>query len=619
MNLENLLDQIIALPKSDLTADNVKSLKRQFSKENNLKDLPTNIQLLKLYNNFVKQWKISKSTDIENVLKKRAIRSMSGIVPIQVLTKPYFCPWKCIFCPTDVTMPKSYINTEPGAMRALLNQFDPIKQVYNRLLSLTITWHATDKIEMIVLWWTWDVYPQEYKHDFIKSLYDACNTFDEFYSQIEVDADNPKAAKFTINDNLDIKYSTTLEEAQNINENSNHRIIGLTLETRPEFVTDKNCMLWRELWVTRIEMWVQSLFEDVLEANKRWNTLDQIKNAFHKLRQYWFKISTHFMPGLYKSTLQKDIDTFKIAYEDPHYKPDEIKFYPTSVIPNTELYDLYLKGEYKPMNDEDIEKVIYEVKTKYIPPYTRIKRLIRDIPSTEIVAGSNVTNLRQIVMDKISKQFSQDPKVRTNQYSRLIENFNDKVNSLEQLYDLLKNYDFDDETTTTFVLWWKINADSNRNFICLCTRCREIRNKIENWNSKIENNIDTNDIIVIRKYISSVWTEFFISFEDTLWYLYGFTRLLLPKQSESIDVEWLWKHTAIIRELHVYWQLAKIWEWSENKTQHKWIWTQLMEISETISKLIWYQKLSVISGIWVRGYYKKLWFNLEWTYMVKDL
>lgn len=613
--LETLLNQILNLSKEELTSDNIRKLKRDFSKQNKLTDLPTNIQLLKIYKKFISDWKIEKNIKLENLLKKRAIRSMSWIVPIQVLTKPYTCPGQCIFCPTDATMPKSYINTEPGAMRALLNEFDPIKQTYNRLLSLNITWHATDKIEMIVLGGTFDVYPMDYKIEFIKSLYDACNTFDEFYENIEVDAENPKAAKFTINEWLNIKYSETLQQAQDINESANHRIIWLTIETRPEFVTDKNCQFWRELWVTRLEIWVQSCFDDVLEANKRWNTIQQVRNALHKLRQYWFKFSTHFMPWLYKSTVEKDIETFKIAYEDIYLKPDEIKFYPTSVIPNTELYNIYIKWDYKPLDNDQIKFIIEEVKLKYIPPYTRIKRLIRDIPATEIVAWSDITNLRQIVMNELTKKFSIYENIRVQQYQRLYKNpkYFDKI---KELLNYIKTDEINEDET--FIIWENIDSNSPRNFVCLCTRCREIRNKNNNWELRI-NNWEWNSLLVIRKYQSSVWTELFISFEDNFWYLYGFTRLLLPKFEEAIEYPWLWKKTALIRELHVYWQLSKIWQSEEWETQHKWIWTQLMETAEYISKNANYQKLSVISWVWVKWYYKKLWYQNDWTYVSKDL
>lgn len=149
--MKSIILAIVHTKPQNRTFDLVTELKRDFSKKNKLQDLPSNIQLLQTYYSLLKAEKIIKDPQIEQLLKKRAIRSQSGIVSVQVLTKPFACPGKCIFCPNDPTMPKSYIKSEPGAMRALLNKFDPIKQVYNRLLSLTLTGHETDKIEMIVL------------------------------------------------------------------------------------------------------------------------------------------------------------------------------------------------------------------------------------------------------------------------------------------------------------------------------------------------------------------------------------------------------------------------------------------------------------------------------------
>ena len=220
----------------------MKRAKRDFAKKYNIADIPSNVDLLKHYRQLVSSGVYTKSSHLEILLKKRGIRSDSGIVPIQVLTKPFWCPGKCIFCPNDATMPKSYINTEPGAMRALLNQFDPYKQAYNRLLSLHLTGHATDKIEMIVLGGTWDVYPTDYKRDFLKGLYDACNTFDQFlekYEQFNIRGGSYDLAA------LDIEYPKTIEESMEINETAEHRVIGLTIETRPEYMTDENCQMRR--------------------------------------------------------------------------------------------------------------------------------------------------------------------------------------------------------------------------------------------------------------------------------------------------------------------------------------------------------------------------------------
>ena len=579
MNYESIIIQLTQVKTP--TLEFLKKLKNAFAEEQKMSDLPSNIQLLQKYRSMVKDWIIQSDKHIEEILKKRSIRSKSWIVAVQVLTKPFWCPGNCIFCPNDPTMPKSYIKTEPGAARALLNDFDPYKQVFNRLTSLSLTGHKIDKIELIVLGGTRDVYPQDYKTEFIKWLYDACNVFD----QLEIEQKSTdQNQRFAYNlKNLDkVKYSKTLQEAIEINQTAKQRIIGLTLETRPEYVTDENCNLRREMWVTRIEMGVQSLYDDVLEANKRGHTVEQIRQACHKLRQWAFKFSVHVMPGLYKSTYKKDLSTFEKLYDDKFLKPDEIKFYPTSVIPNTELFNLYKKGEYVPLATEEIKTLIEEVLLNVIPPYTRIKRLIRDIPATEIAAWSNVTNLHQLVDEELKTKLQWNKKLAQKFYARLCS-------------------------------WveWKCDFDtkSERNFVSLDTRSREIKNKTDL-------NLETN--LITRTYESSVWTEYFLSIEDSLGYIYGFTRLLLPsKKSALISVKWLWKEYAMIRELHVYWWMQKlgdIWD-----VQHTWFGKQLMQKAEEISKTQWYKKLSVISGIGVREYYRKLWYKLEWTYMVKDI
>ena len=514
-------------------------------------------------------------------------------------------------------MPKSYINTEPGAMRALLNNFDPIKQVYNRLLSLTLTGHKTDKIEMIVLGGTWDVYPDDYKEQFIKWLYDACNTFPEFYAKVQFDKD--KKYSYTIDKIEDITYPETIEESEKINESADCRMIWLTIETRPEYVDDKNCQFWRRLGVTRLEMGVQSLYDDVLDANKRWHSVQQAREAVHKLRQYGYKMSLHMMPGLYGSDYEKDVDSFRQLYDDPFFKPDEIKFYPTSVIPNTELYDLYLKGEYTPLETDVIQKLIKEVFLNTIPPYTRIKRLIRDIPSTEIVAGSSVTNLSQLTHADMKKTLKNTPEIQQF-YKRLYGDFV-VVDSLDDVLSLPQKTQNDTEIQT-YVVWIDPDMEHYRNFVSLDTRSREIRNrsldiqgmpKVDGWDD-IAN-------LIIRRYRSSMGREYFLSFEDGLWYLYGLLRLLLPDEGKTVDFAGLGHTTAMVRELHVYGQLA----WLQKKahelaaTQHTWFGSQLVAAAEKIAQHNGYEKLSIIAWVGVKAYYRKLGYGDEGTYVVKHL
>ncbi|RKW20330.1 tRNA uridine(34) 5-carboxymethylaminomethyl modification radical SAM/GNAT enzyme Elp3, partial [Candidatus Gracilibacteria bacterium] len=487
------------LKEKNLTSESLKDAQRAFAKSRNLSTLPSKSQILQAYFQLLEQGKIEKNADFELLLRKRAIRSLSGIVPIQVLTKPFPCPSRCIFCPNDPEMPKSYIKSEPGAMRAFLNQFDPLKQVYNRLYSLQQTGHKTDKIEMIVLGGTWDFYPRDYKIDFIKQLYDACNTFGALAIKNLTGTANWKYA-FEITNQDQIQLSSSLEEAIQINETAQHRIIGLTIETRPEFVTDQNCRDRRAMGVTRIEMGVQSTDDAVLDLNKRGHHLAEVEKALHKLRQYAFKFSIHIMPGLYGSTVEKDIQTFHDVYANPYLKPDEIKFYPTSVIPQTELYELYQQGKYEPITTEEISEIIETTFREIIPPYTRIKRLIRDIPATEISAGSNVTNLSQLMHEKLLKKYQKaDADFRSVFYHRLYENlqvFSDE----EEFFSVITNgtkgsvaipknaptgllrstrKDAQPASFQTYLLGKAPELSSFRHFVSLDTRSREVRNKKE--------------------------------------------------------------------------------------------------------------------------------------------
>ena len=601
---------ISLLKDKNLTPETLKDAQRTFSKKHNLNTLPSKSEILEVYFKLLKSWKIEKNEQFETVLRKRAIRSLSGIVPVQVLTKPFPCPSHCIFCPNDPEMPKSYIKSEPGAMRARLNQFDPLKQVYNRLYSLSQTWHKTDKIEMIVLWWTRDFYPDEYKTDFIKNLYDACNTFDDLKIENKKESSERKYAFKIINQD-EIQYSKSLEESITRNETAAHRIIGLTIETRPEFVTDENCIKWRAMWVTRIEMGVQSTDNEILDLNQRWHHIEEVHKALHKLRQYALKFSIHIMPWLYGSNVEKDIQTFKEVYSNPYLKPDEIKFYPTSVIPWTVLYKLYEEGKYSPITTDQISEIIATTFREIIPPYTRIKRLIRDIPATEIAAGSNITNLSQLMHEKLLKEYKSDTNTAEQFYKRIYENSENYSDETSMLNDVSSTAVQSDEIKT-FILWKSPDTTSYRNFVSLDTRSREVRNKKEK----------TKELnLVIRKYLSSVWEEYFISYEDELGYLYWFTRLLHPKEEFRLDIPWLWKTTALIRELHVYWALQGLEKDQEenNKVQHTWLWKNLLDIAEKLSKQLNFENLSVISWVGVREYYRKQGYQLEWTYMLKKL
>lgn len=481
---------------------------------------------------------------------------------------------------------------------------------------------------MIVLGGTRDVYPDDYKETFVKWLYDACNSFDAFFATVSLKKDQTRALKYSV-DEQNLTHPLTLEESLQTNESATHRIIGLTVETRPEYVTDENCRFRRKLGVTRLEIWIQSSDDNVLRANKRWHDYACSKAAIHKLRQYGFKMSVHLMPGLYQSDYEKDRQTFIDVYSDPEIKPDEIKFYPTSVIPNTELYDLYEAWTYKPLDTATITQLIRECFLNIIPPYTRIKRLIRDIPSTEIVAGSSITNLSQLTHQSLKKELKGSKEIQQ-LYERLYSNlsvYTSIDDYLNKQGNTLKELPTKDHKIVASIVWVEPDLYSYRNFVSLDTRSREIRQKheMQGWLPKPQIEKDPVVNLIIREYNSSVWREFFVSCEDRLGYIYAFTRLMLALPEQAIVWEWLGPDHAQIRELHVYGDVesirdsAKASEAGSATTQHIGFGKQLMRVAEKIAGHFGYHYLSVIAGVGVRAYYKKLGYDLVGTYMVKGL
>lgn len=304
--------------------------------------------------------------DFLSLIRMKPVRTLSGVTTVTVLTKPYPCPGKCIFCPTDVRMPKSYLPDEPGARRALEHAFDPYDQVFARLEALEAIGHPTDKVELLILGGTWSSYRRDYQEWFIHRCFEALNGV----------------------------ASDSLEEAQTRNETALHRNVGLVIETRPDHVTPGEMAWLRRLGVTKVQMGAQSLDDHILEINQRGHTAEETRRAVSLLRAAGFKIVLHWMPNLLGATLETDRTNFKRIWEG--ISPDEIKIYPTQLLENAELYSYWLRGEYQPYSTSELIHLIADVKTT-IPRYCRVNRVIRDIPSTHVVEGNKRTSLRQDV------------------------------------------------------------------------------------------------------------------------------------------------------------------------------------------------------------------------------
>ncbi len=307
-------------------------------------------------------------------IRMKPVRTLSGVTTVTVLTKPYPCPGKCIFCPTDVRMPKSYLPDEPGAMRGLQNEFDPFRQVATRLQSLQSTGHPTDKIELLILGGTFTAYRKDYQEWFVKRCFDALNEAD----------------------------SANLQDAHLQNESAAHRNVGLVIETRPDEITPQEMAWLRQLGVTKVQMGAQSLDDRILALNQRGHTAAETLRACALLRAGGFKIVLQWMPNLLGATPDTDRSDFARLWQDG-YAPDELKIYPCQLLANADLYAYWQRGEYSPYTTDELVHLIADIKPT-IPEYCRVNRVIRDIPSTNVVEGNRRTSLRQDVLAELARR-----------------------------------------------------------------------------------------------------------------------------------------------------------------------------------------------------------------------
>jgi histone acetyltransferase (RNA polymerase elongator complex component) len=538
--------------------------------------------LLYAYRQYCKQNNIPEDIKLEELFKTKVFRDHSGVIVVAILTSPspeytkdgklikqdFSCEFDCHYCPKEPNQPRSYLYNEPGVRRANHNQFNAIFQIWDRFNSYTINGIKPDKIELIILGGTWHSYPEEYREEFIRDCFYASNTY------------------YDKERNTKPREKLTIQEEHLINETCNSRIIGVTIETRPDMINTKNIVHLRKLGVTRIQLGVQSLDERILERINRRCTTKKVIKAIKLLLDNCFKIDAHLMPDLpqpYKQDLDikelrkreimiEDIDTdvdmreidkemFDRIINDEDLRFDQLKIYPCSVVPWTQLYEDYKRGLYKPYGDQmtrkditDLHEILIDFQSK-VHPWIRLNRIVRDIPETYIQGGYKDTNMRQCLDDIMKK----------------------------------------------------------RNIVCKCIRCREVK----------RNNYDPENIeMKIREYYASNGTEYFISYESKdEKILYAFLRLRLSSNAgydlldnvvfpELVD-------SALIRELHVYGAIAS--KDKESNVQHRGLGKNLVNKAIEISKENNYKKIAVISGIGVKNYYRKFGFENEEYFMTMML
>ena len=325
-------------------------------------------QVVAAYRLFCERGRLVFDGETLRRLQMKPVRTLSGVATVTVLTKPFPCPGECIFCPTDARMPKSYLADEPGALRAEYHQFDPYDTTASRLRALENIGHATDKVELLILGGTWSYYPADYQAWFVRRCLDAINGVD----------------------------SASLAEAQQINETAARRNVGLVIETRPDYVDAAEVQRLRRYGVTKVQLGAQSLDDHILNLNHRGHTVAQTRAAVKLLRAAGFKLHLHWMPNLLGATPASDRQDYARLWDDPDLRPDELKIYPCALVHEAELVDWWERGEYQPYSDDELVALLAECKLA-TPRYVRLNRIIRDIPAGHVVAGSTLSNLREVV------------------------------------------------------------------------------------------------------------------------------------------------------------------------------------------------------------------------------
>ncbi len=497
--------------------------------------------LVAAYHEMVKKGEMAENAEILTKIRMKPVRTLSGVTTVTVLTKPYPCPGECIFCPDDVRMPKSYLPDEPGAMRGLHHQFDPYAQVASRLEALQAVGHPTDKIELLILGGTWSSYRRDYQEWFVRRCFEALNGE-------EAEAVEPpnEKNKITLRPQL-------LAEVQQKNETARHRNVGLVVETRPDKITSDELVWFRHLGVTKVQMGAQSLNDEILALNKRGHSLADLQRAMSLLRAGGFKTVLHWMPNLLGATPQSDAEDFLRLWQG--IAPDEIKIYPTQLLEKTELYNAWQRGDYTPYSTETLIRLLADVKPN-TPRYCRINRIIRDIPSQNVVAGNKRTSLRQDVHLEMQK----------------------------------------------------------RGVRCECLRCREVRDA-----RVAVDELHLDDLIYRTGEIGSGSEEHFISFVTTEDQVAGFLRLSLPDaEAPETGMDDL-RGSAIVREVHIYGQSLEVGAEKRGSAQHAGLGTRLLAYAEDLASERGFDRLAVIAAVGTRGYYLGRGFKRGKFYLIKTI
>jgi len=577
--LEDFVNELLDSPDNNIE-DNVRKLKRQYQLN------PSKKEIHKIYRKVFSSRKITPK--MRRWMIKKQVRSNSGVLVVTIVLAPnkFSCKYDCSYCPqeTDLngnpTQPRSYLSNEPAMLRALESNFDIKGQFNSRINSYKVTGNISDeqtsKIEVIFSGGTWESYPLEYREQVIRELYWAANSVD------------------------DERVSKTLEEEITINETTKYRIIGFTLETRPDNITPNTIKDYRRWGVTRIQIGVQHYDDAILKkVNRKCYTKDTI-HAIRLLKQAGLKVVVHLMPDLPGSSPEQDKWMFEQAIVNPDLQFDDIKIYPTAVVQNfddkhivkSKIYDMYNNGSFMPYSEKNLQDLIdvcVFYKTR-VNPWVRIQRLVRDIPGNDIAAGYNkISNLRQVIHTQMKKKGLKCNCIRCNEIG---EKEHDKYEPIVAV----RKYE------ASGGIEYHISVEAHK---------MDFFQKLMYW------------LMHVYMYLYTLITgrlSYWPGDLDTYIGLYGFLRLRLDPFPGGGYIPEI-SNCALVREVHVYGASLGVNNGLEsNGSQHRGFGKLLMSTAEKIAKNAGWNKVAVIAGVGTREYYKnKCGYELSGTYMVKNI
>ena len=358
--------------------EEVARIKREIARKYHLSTIPGDAEILKCW----KQAGGDSEKELREILRLKPVRTISGVAVVSVMTSPAPCPHgKCVPCPGGVEKgtPQSYIGFEPAAQRGKQHGYDAYRQVTARLKELSEIGHSVDKVEVIVMGGTFIARDKEYRDAFMLGIFNALNAFAR----------------------AGIRQTSSLEVAKKRNERAKARCVGITFETRPDYAREEQILEMLRYGGTKVELGVQSVYDDVLDAINRGHGVREVIEATRLLRDSGFKVGYHIMPGLPNSDFERDFEMFRELFGNPDFRPDYLKIYPTLVVEGTQLYEMWKRGEYRPYSTDEVVELIARAK-KFLPPYVRVQRIQRDIPVDRAI-GLDKGNIRQLVHRKLKE------------------------------------------------------------------------------------------------------------------------------------------------------------------------------------------------------------------------